>query len=74
VSGQLHILAALPTGNRLRYPSDRLGGPQSRFGHCGEWKNLAMRGIEPGPSSPSQYRLSYPDFCLLVLRLFNYAV
>jgi hypothetical protein len=41
VSGQLHAPAALPCGNRPRYPLDRgLGGPQSRTGRCGEEKNI----------------------------------
>jgi hypothetical protein len=32
-------------GNRPRYPLDRrLGGPQSRYGRCGEEKNLAPAG------------------------------
>jgi hypothetical protein len=49
-------------GNRSRYPLDRrLGGPQSRSGRCGEETNLAMAGLEPLPSSPSLYRLNYPD-------------
>jgi hypothetical protein len=35
-----------PWGNRLRYPLyRRLGGPQSRSGHCGEEKILAPPGI-----------------------------
>jgi hypothetical protein len=39
-----------------------LGGPQSRSGRCGVKKNLlSLSGIEPRPSSPSLYRLSYPD-------------
>jgi hypothetical protein len=29
-----------------------LGGPQSRSERYGKEKNLAMLGIEPGPSSP----------------------
>jgi hypothetical protein len=42
------------------YPLDkRLGGPQNRCGGCGIEKNLALPGIDPGPSSrsPSLYRL-----------------
>jgi hypothetical protein len=29
-----------------------LGGPQGRYGSCGEEKNIALPGIELGPSSP----------------------
>jgi hypothetical protein len=55
VSCQLHTPAALPRGKSPRYPLDRrLGGPQSWSGRCDE-KNLALPGIEPGPSSPSLY-------------------
>jgi hypothetical protein len=36
-----------------QYPLDRrLGGPQIRSGSCREEKNLALLGIEPGPSIP----------------------
>jgi hypothetical protein len=35
----------------------RLGRPQNRSGRCGEETNLAVPGIEPGPSSPSLSRL-----------------
>jgi hypothetical protein len=49
-------------GKRSRYPLDsRLAGPQSRSESCGEEKNLALPGIEPGSSNPSLYRLNYPD-------------
>jgi hypothetical protein len=52
VSGQLHTLANLPPGKEPRYPLDRrLGGPQSRFGRCGEENILALPEIEPGPYS-----------------------
>jgi hypothetical protein len=62
VSGPLHVPVALPPGKKPRYPLERrLGGPQSRSGGCGEEKNLTMPGIERGASSPSLYRLSYPD-------------
>jgi hypothetical protein len=38
-------------GRRPQYPLDKkLGGPQSQSGCCGEQKNLALRGIEPGLS------------------------
>jgi hypothetical protein len=36
-----------------RYPLDRrLGGPHIQSGRCGEEKNLALPGLELGPSSP----------------------
>jgi hypothetical protein len=36
-----------------RYPLDRrLGGPQSRFGRCGEKKNIAVPEVELESSSP----------------------
>jgi hypothetical protein len=38
----------------------RLDWPQSQSGRCGDENNLALPGIEPGPSSPSLYQLSYP--------------
>jgi hypothetical protein len=42
----------IPRGNNPQYPLDRrLGGLQSRYGCCGEETNLALPGIEPGPSS-----------------------
>jgi hypothetical protein len=42
-----------PGGNRPWYLLDRrLGGPQSRSRPCGEEKNLALPGIEPGSSIP----------------------
>jgi hypothetical protein len=49
-------------GNCHRYPlGRRLGGPQSRSGSYGVKKNFfSLPGIEPRPSSPSLYRLSYP--------------
>jgi hypothetical protein len=50
-----------PRPNRRLYPlSRKLGGPQSRSGHCGEEKNLARVGNETPPAqprSPSLYRL-----------------
>jgi hypothetical protein len=50
LSGQLHVLAALPPGKSSRYPLDkRLGGPPSRSGRCGEEKGLALPRIELGP-------------------------
>jgi hypothetical protein len=49
-------------GKSPRYPLDTmLGGPQSQSGRCGEEQNLALPGIEPGPSSPSLYRLLTPS-------------
>jgi hypothetical protein len=49
VNGQLHAPAALPQGKNTWYPLDRrLGGPQSRSGHCDEEKNSQpSSGIEP---------------------------
>jgi hypothetical protein len=48
-------------GKISRYLLDRrLDGPQNRSELCGEERNLAQPGIEPGPSSPL-YRLSCPD-------------
>jgi hypothetical protein len=45
-----------PRGKSPRYLMDRrVNGAQSRFGRCGEEKNLAMSGIEPGRSSPYFY-------------------
>jgi hypothetical protein len=51
------------SGKDPRYPLDRrLGGPQSRSGLCGEeWNFLPLPGIDPWPSSPLLYRLSYTD-------------
>jgi hypothetical protein len=42
-----------PLRKSPQYQSDmRLCGPQSRFGHCGEKKNLTLPGNEPGSSNP----------------------
>jgi hypothetical protein len=44
-----------PRGKNQLYPLDkRLGGPQSRSGHCGEEKNITLPGIEPGRSISQQ--------------------
>jgi hypothetical protein len=49
VSGQFDAPDALHQGKSVRYTLDmRLGGPQSRYERCGEEKNLALPGIEPG--------------------------
>jgi hypothetical protein len=67
VSGQFHSPAALPSGKEPPHPLDRrLGGPQSRSGHCVERKNSQPPPvIEPRSSdrpalSQSLYGLSYP--------------
>jgi hypothetical protein len=51
VSAQIHASAALLPGKEPLYLLDkRLGGPQGRFGRCGENKNLfLLPGIEPWP-------------------------
>jgi hypothetical protein len=50
-----------PRGKCTWYPLDRtLGGPQSRSGRYAVEKNISRPEIEPRPSSPSLYRLSYP--------------
>jgi hypothetical protein len=59
VSGQLHVLAALPLGKEPLVR--RLDGSQSRPGQYEEEKFIFLPGIEPRPYSPSLYRLSYPD-------------
>jgi hypothetical protein len=53
----LYVLGKSPQYPLIR----RLGGPQSRSGRCGEEKNPALSGIESGSSSPTLYRLSYPE-------------
>jgi hypothetical protein len=41
-----------------RYPLNRrLGGPKCQSGRCGEDKNLAKPGIEPGPSIPYPFAI-----------------
>jgi hypothetical protein len=62
VSSQLHSPTALPLGGSARYPFyRRLDGPRNRSGRCGGEKNLlSLPRIEPRPSSPSLYLLSYP--------------
>jgi hypothetical protein len=54
VRSQLHAPAALPPGKEPQYPLDRrLGGRQSRSGHCGVHKTLLLlQGIEPLLFSP----------------------
>jgi hypothetical protein len=49
VSCKHHAPAAYTRGESLRYQlGRRLGGPQSRYGRCGEERNLLLRpGIEP---------------------------
>jgi hypothetical protein len=58
------LLPLYPRGKSARHPYyTKLGGPQNRSRNCGEEKNLALPGIEPGSSSCSQslYPLSYAD-------------
>jgi hypothetical protein len=43
ISGQLHAPAALHPGTHW------MGGSQCRSARCGEEKNVALPGIEPGP-------------------------
>jgi hypothetical protein len=46
-------LPLYPRRKSPRYPLDRkLGGPRIRSGRCGEEKNHALLGIEPGPFIP----------------------
>jgi hypothetical protein len=67
VSAQLHAPVTSTGGKITWYPLDRrMGGPQIRSRHCGREKNHALPGIQPGPSSPSPYRLSYPDSLFLI--------
>jgi hypothetical protein len=68
VSGQLRAPAALPPGKDPRQPWDRrLGGPQSRSGHCGEEKILHCRESNPTPArSLTLGRLSYPDSIYII--------
>jgi hypothetical protein len=64
VSGQLHMLAALPPGKSSRYPvARRLGSAQSRSGLC-EVEKISWRCRESNPGrsarSPSQlYRFAF---------------
>jgi hypothetical protein len=54
-------LSLKPRGMNPQYPLDRrLGESQNRSGGCGEEKNLALPGIEPGPFS------LYPIVALIV--------
>jgi hypothetical protein len=55
VSGQLHAAGEEPPG--IHCIGGWVGPPQGRSGRCGEEKNLALPGIELGPSSPYLYRL-----------------
>jgi hypothetical protein len=67
VSFTLQLL--YPQGKSPWYPLDRrLGGPESWSGHCREKYNLAPPGIEPRPSSPLLYQLSYPERKIMVAR------
>jgi hypothetical protein len=62
VSGQLRTPAAFSPSPR--YPLNRRpGGPQNRYGRCGEYKHfLPLPGTELGyrARNPSLYRPSYP--------------
>jgi hypothetical protein len=50
-----------PRGKSPLYPLDRrLGGPQSRSGRCEDEKNLAVLGIEPWPSSYTDWATPTP--------------
>jgi hypothetical protein len=62
------LLPLYPKGKSSRFPlGRRLGGNQSRSGLCGIKRNLLpLSGIEPLPSSPSLYWLSYPDSFLIL--------
>jgi hypothetical protein len=40
VSGELHAPVTLPPGKQHLIPITSLGGPHSRTGFCGEYKNL----------------------------------
>jgi hypothetical protein len=56
---QLHAPAALTPGNCTRYLLHRrLGGHHNRSGRYAEEKNLALRGKERRPSSPSPVAIS----------------
>jgi hypothetical protein len=44
VTGQLHVLSALPQGKEPTVLDRRLGGFQSRYGRCGEEKIFAPVG------------------------------
>jgi hypothetical protein len=53
----------------------RLGGPQSRYGHCGVEKNLLpLPEIEPPPSRPSAYKLRYPGSRFHIIFDSNYDI
>jgi hypothetical protein len=54
VSGKIHAPAALSPEREVTYAFDRrVGGLQTRFGLCGEEKNLLfLLGIQPRLSSP----------------------
>jgi hypothetical protein len=64
VSGQLHVPAALPWGNRRQYQFDKkLCGPQNRFGRCGEKTNLAPAENQTPAFQPLARR--YTDWDIL---------
>jgi hypothetical protein len=51
---QLHAPAALPPGNRTRYPLERrLGGPQRRSARRGEGNNSVSTGTQTATARPS---------------------
>jgi hypothetical protein len=61
VSGLLHAPVALPPGEEPPVPI----GQEARWAPDSVWtlwrRELALVGIEPGPSSPSLYRLGYAE-------------
>jgi hypothetical protein len=71
VSGQLHVLAALPPGKEPMVPM-RLGGPQSRSGH-GEEKNPHHRR-ESNPRTPIVQPVAqrYTDWAITVHEDMSY--
>jgi hypothetical protein len=61
VSGQVHAPPALPRGKSLRYPLNRLGGPQSRSGRRGEERILDPTGTRiSNPRSFSPWPVVIP--------------
>jgi hypothetical protein len=53
MSGQFYAPAALTPGKEPRYPLDRrLDGPRSRYGRCGEQKNIAPAEIQTPAIQP----------------------
>jgi hypothetical protein len=75
MNGQLHVPAALSPGE-IAAGTHWLGGwvsPRAGLDAVEKGKILTLPGFEPGPSSPSLYRVSYPDSSIFKVEFRSFA-